>query len=222
MAYQKHALVAICGKWSASDLADEQWQIGVRVSTHEAAGWWLEGPQAYADVVGPLIATWFGTPANLMRNDAYLTTVKVNNITPTGHYADPVTHQHAFSGTGNTGGSAPTTPAFCCIAATLETGNTTGRARRGRIYLPSAAGRSAGVSISNADAASVVTATKALLTILLRNEPTGGALVQPEIVSKIDGSLNDINGVSCNTIWDVQRRRKNRATGTRTAVSAWP
>lgn len=222
MAYPKHALVAICGKWSASDLAQEQWQIGIRVSTHDAAGDYLAGPQAYADVIGPLIATWFGTPANLMRNDAYLTTVKVNNINPAGHYVDPVTHQHAFSGTGNTGGSPPTTPAFCCIASTLETGNTTGRARRGRVYLPSAAARSAGVSISAGDAATVVTATKALLSILLRNETVGGLLVQPIIASKIDGTFNDIHGVSCNTIWDVQRRRKNRATGTRTAVSAWP
>lgn len=220
MAYQKHALVQLVGGFNTTDLADEVWTCGVRVSTHEAAGWWLAGPQAYCDVVAPLIGTWFHTGA-IFDSRATLKLVKVNNITSTGHYADPTTHQTVVT---TNGGAAGILPLFCSLATTFETGNTTGRARRGRVYFPTAAalGSATGVTTDTTTRDATRDKVKALLTILLRNEPTGGALVQPCIASKIDASLNDINGVSVNSVFDVQRRRKNRALGTRSAIAAFP
>jgi hypothetical protein len=222
MAYPPHALVAFSGTWTYPDLANEVWQFGIRVSTHDAAGGYLAGPQAYCDQITPLVTTWFhgGT---CFDSQAKLTMVKVNNIQPDGHYHDPVTHQTAVTA-GNTGGAAMISPAFCTIACTLETGRTTGRARRGRIYPPVAIEQQAGRGVTVEPVFQTVLRDKikALLTILLINEPTGGLLLQPSIVSRVDASHNDINGVSVNSVIDVQRRRKNRAIATRTPVAAFP
>jgi hypothetical protein len=220
MAYQKHALVAIIGKWTSPDLANEIWQVGIRVSTHAAAGWWLADPAAYMNAIKGPIQTWFnGSP--LFPASASLSLLKVNNIKTDGTYAGPTTNVTTIAGTG---GTTATMPAFVSLAATLETGITLGQARRGRIYLPTAVAlaSSRSVTCGSADRDALRAKVKALLTILLINEPTGGLLVQPGIFSKTGSATNDINGVSVNDVFDVQRRRKNRAVGTRSPVLAFP
>jgi hypothetical protein len=220
MAYQKHALVSIIGKWNTTDLSNEVWQVGIRVSTHAAAGWWLANPATYMAAIKPGIQTWFNSTA-IFPNSASLSLLKVNNINTDGTYVGPTTNVTTLVATG--GGSAAM-PAFVTLAATLETGITLGAARRGRIYLPTAipVASSKGVTCNSADRDSLRAKVKDLLTILLINEPTGGALVQPGIYSKIGSAVNDINGVSVNDVFDVQRRRKNRAAGTRSTILAFP
>jgi hypothetical protein len=220
MAYQKHALVAIIGKWNTTDLAREVWQIGIRVSIHAAAGWWLANPATYMAAIKPGIQTWFNS-ATQFPNSASLSYLKVNNINPDGSYVGPTTNVTTLAATG---GGSPAMPAFVTLAATLETGITLGQARRGRIYLPTALalGSSKGVTCSTVDRDSLRAKVKDLLTVLLINEPTGGALVQPGIYSKIGAAVNDINGVSVNDVFDVQRRRKNRAVATRSSILAFP
>lgn len=220
MAYKNHALVALVGGFNTPDMANEVWQCGIRVYTGDPSNDWLAGPQAYCDVIAPLIGTWFHGGA-VFDSKAVLKTVKVNNINPAGHYAETVTHQTAVN---VAGGAAGINPLFVSLATTLETGNTVGRARRGRIYLPTTAttGPGLGVQVTPADRDAVRDKVKALLAILLRNEPTGGLLVRPCIASKVDGTIHDINGVSVNSVLDVQRRRKNRAAATRSAIAAFP
>jgi hypothetical protein len=196
------------------------WQVGIRVSIHAAAGWWLANPATYMAAIKPGIQTWFnGSP--LFPSLAQLAYLKVNNINPDGTYVGPTTNVTTLAASG---GTTPTMPAFVSLAATLETGITLGQARRGRIYLPTAIalGSSQGVTCSSANRDALRAKVKDLLTVLTINEPTGGALVQPGIYSKIGAAVNDINGVSVNDVFDVQRRRKNRAVGTRSPVLAFP
>lgn len=244
--FPKHALVQLVGGWNTVDMANEKWCTNIRVHTGGAAGYYLQDPQGYADAIALTIKTWF-TTGSVTRNDTQIQQVKVNNINEDGHYVDPVTHGTAL--TGATGTILTSAPAFSTLCMTFETGRTTGLARRGRMYFPYAAapvsGNSAAVTGGVRD--SLVTKSKALLACLLINEPGGSHyLVRPAIVSRghrtgyrtitgVGGSErlvplyeaagagpNDITGISADTVLDVQRRRKNRASGPRGAAVAFP
>jgi hypothetical protein len=173
--------------------------------------------------VGPAIATWFGGGSNQMASQARLTSVKVNNINPAGRYNDTVTHGYTTLTAGGTAGNQ--LPALLTLCWTFETGKTGGRARRGRVYPPSGMGAlGSGVTVAGTETAKALTAAKSLLTILLINEPGGSTshyLVRPMVFSRVDGSFNIINRVSCDNVIDVQRRRKKRVGGVRTG-SNWP
>jgi hypothetical protein len=222
VAFAPHALVAISGAWTCTDMANEVWQFGIRVYTGNPSGNILANPQTYCDAITPNIRTWFTNVSNRLDQRATLKMVKVNNIGPDGKYLDQVTHQTAVNGP--TGGGTGQGPVFNTVAVTLETGTTTGRARRGRVYPPFANSviTGQGVSLDSTVRDSYGTAIKSLLTILLINEPTGGLLVRPCIASRIDAEIKDINGVSVDSVIDVQRRRKNRAGHVRSAVMAFP
>lgn len=223
MAYAPHALVALTGGWTFGDMTAETWSFGIRVSTGDAAGGYLQDPQSYADTVGASLSTWFGGGASTMANQARLTSVKVNNITPDGHYADTVTHGASMNVAG--GQAISQLPALLTLAWTFETGKTGGRARRGRCYPPTGTNTlTAGVTVPAATVTQAITACKSFLNCLLINEPGTGTshyLVRPMVFSRLDGSHNTITKVSVDSVIDVQRRRKKRVQGTRT-TSVWP
>jgi hypothetical protein len=222
MAYGPHALLSFNGSWTSADAADEVWAFGIRLTTGTPAGGFLADPQTYVDAIADDVASWFSGAESRILALAQLDVLKCNNIDAAGHYADPTTHQHVYASPGPHGNTANLGSAIQSTAYSFTTGATSGRARRGRIYPPNAPLNMAGAFVqAQADVAAHVAAAVALLTLITINEPTGGLLVQPCIASKIDGTVRSINGVSVDSIVDVQRRRKNRAAGTRTAGD-WP
>lgn len=220
VAFQKHARVNFGGSLRALSGRNEIWSCTVNVSTHAAAGWWLASPQTYMEAIADDIKTWFTAVGNHMSASASLDYLKVNNINPDGTYAEAITHSHTYP-VDTMGGVGQIGPAFLSIVTTFETDLARGYAHRGRVYLPNNTFNATGSQISDADATTVRNTGAQLLTKLLINEPTGGALVQPCVVSKHAAELNDISGVSVDTVYDFQSRRKNRTQGNRVRA-AWP
>jgi hypothetical protein len=221
MAYANHAYFVIQGKWANSDMANEVWQVGIRLTNGATPPGYLTSPPLFLTNVSAALSTWW-TGDTKLRSDAWPTVVKCNNIGPDGKYIENVTHQIAFPG--SPGGGTPTMPAFVMTAVTLETGVTLGRAKRGRIYLPTqfTLAGSSSASITGANATAMATKVHDLLALLKAAASGGSDVVTPTVLSKIDGSYHKITGVSTDYILDVQRRRKNRATHTRSAIVPFP
>lgn len=221
MAFPPHTLVQFGGHLSTLSGPSEIWACGLRVYTGIPAGNYVANPQGYADAIAPKLKTWFTTLANGFPSTASLEWVKVNSISPTGHYVDATTHQTAITSAngGVSTGTNTVMPSFCSVALTLETGLTRGHAHRGRLYLPNYSYKATGAQISGSDATAVANAGKALLNVI-NTTSDGATLVRPIVASKF-GVSNEVTGVSVDNIYDVQRRRKNRLTSTRTTL-AWP
>lgn len=219
MTYIKHAKAEFGGSLLSSVGGAEIWACTLALHTGQPAGYWLANPQSYANLVGPLLKAWFIDPANTLPSNAQLEYLKVNNIDAAGHYAEPVTHQYLVTGTVK-GPTPANLPSFCSVCTTWETGNKRGPAHRGRMFLPNYTYSADGSFLQAAIPPLVVATGKKLLSVFLQNEPTGGLLVRPCVVSKIGtGALQEINGVSCDNIYDFQSRRKNRLNGLRTTVT---
>lgn len=220
MAYANHALIQFNGDWgSNADALKETWSFGIRVCRGSTATY-LTDPQTYANNLGPAVKTWWTATANGMSSNARLLTLKVNNINPAGHYADPNTHLYTLIQP-CVGGATPWMDHCLTLAWTWRTNMARGRANHGRVYPPNPSYQLAGLfTVSSTNANAQLTAAKALLTIISTTLDAGTA-VTPVVTSKIDGTTNAINKVEVDTIYDVQRRRKKSAVGVRVA-SAWP
>jgi hypothetical protein len=133
MAFTAHTLVAFGGKLT-NNTSPDQWQCGVRLAILDPDGisWraGLSDPQVYLNALHAPLLTWFqralvttaGSEFATLRADAYLDWVKVNNIDPAGHYADPTTtHRFDYSGTSGGGGSVNIIPPFVTAAVSLTT-----------------------------------------------------------------------------------------------------
>lgn len=222
VAYSPHALIALSGVFNRSDSVNEVWSSTFRGYVAGGGGW-LTDPHAYMEAIAPNVSSWWSTAANRVSTAAVLTMLKVNNIGPDGKYKDNITNQHPYPSpaTGATGGGMPS---FVTAAVTLETGVSIGVAKRGRTYIPFGLTLAAATSysISAADMTALSTAIKGLLTIFRINDPGTSNLFRPAIVSKTGATFRDISGVSCDSIMDVQRRRKSKAVHTRSAIVAFP
>ena len=219
MAYPAHALVALCGDYTASALAGEVWQFGVRVVALSEPPGFLADPQAYADGIATDLGTWFEAVPGIP-SYAQLLTVKVNNIDPDGTYHDPVTHQHEYS-TPPVGSSSTSFPPQLTIVWSWGTDISRGPASRGRVYTPNAGiAYSTGGIISTVAQNNQLDAAKGLLTVLGNQEDTGGVLVSPSVVSSM-GARRGILSVRVGAVVDTQRRRRNRLPENY-VVSDWP
>lgn len=220
MAYTPHMYVAFCGVWTGTDSGTEVWQFGVRIDTGTPAGHIHPNPQAYADALGVKMQTWWPLASSMMSNQAKLTTIKANNINADGTYKDTDSHQYAMSPQ-PVGGNAMTMPGFVSLAWswTTDRGRKTGG--HGRIYPPNAISPITGsFTIATIDRNLHLTAAKSLLT-QMASVQIGGVGVSPVVCSRKDGAIGTIQGVRVDGLYDVQRRRKNRATKV-VSSSNWP
>jgi hypothetical protein len=222
MAYTDHVLCAFGGKLGTAP--DDIWECTLRVSSD--GGGSTVDPEVYLGEVAPLLATWFSTAANNIPTIVSLEFLKANHIGADGKYSDPgVSHTHDFSGV--TGGVGTiSAPAFNTIAITWETAVMRGPAHRGRIYLPNFSIPVLGTApdhISNAARDAVRDSGKTLLAVFKNAaSTTSGASPNPGIYSNIGAAVHQITGVSCDNVYDVQRRRKNRAIPVRSSVVSFP
>lgn len=223
MPFSPHALVSLGGNWGAgnADAAKETWNFGIRLTTGTPAGGYLGDPQAYANKIGPGIKTWWAAASSSMSQYALLQYIKVNNILPNGKYKDPITHQY-LTGLPVGGAGSHTQNGILSLAWTFRTDLGRGRAGHGRVYPPNPCyTMTSGIfSTVSANATLQLTAAKAFLSILLA-QLDGTTAVAPCVASRIGGEIGVIQSVEVDTIYDVQRRRKKRAIGTRVS-SVWP
>jgi hypothetical protein len=227
MGYLAHTLVAFGGPLTSQAVQDE-WQCGVRLRLLQpdgiSQGNGVTDPAAYmAAIEAPLLA-WFGTvnsttsgsEFNAMRADAWLSWVKVNNITagavgpgqPGGKYADPTTHVFDYP-TPQAGRSVATAqPPFVTAAVSFTTALSRGPGHRGRVFLPFGLTLTNTGRLQSTQQIGCNRAAAALLTLLKAPTDANGTIV-PIIASKINGSRAAINGVETGDVFDVQRRRKD-------------
>lgn len=218
--YPEHVLVEFGGTLpepSGQTPQNEIWACGVRCVDNNSQGY-TTSQEDFLTRMAPLLATWFNKVASAMASNAALTYLKINNIAPDGKYADPVSHTHLYA-TPVPGGAAPHLPGFLSLAYTWETGFTRGRAARGRIYPPNFSYSSDGTSDApSGTMTAAATAGADLLNSVFVFHSTGPEnFLQPCVVSRVDGTLRKIIGVTADNTFDVQRRRKNKAQSVRSA-----
>lgn len=225
MPYAPHALVQFGGALASVSGPSEQWSCTVRVwqesTPGSGTGGFLTDPAGYLAAIVTPLQNWITTSTNKVPGDVTLTYIKANNINSAGHYNEPTTHQIAASALG--AAVAQGVPAFCCVAFTWETGLARGKAHRGRVYTPNYGYKvQAGSQLGSTDASAAAQSGKNLLTALTQNVLTPTAYRVAPVVASSSGAINRVTGVSVDNIYDVQRRRKNHLTGTRSATLAFP
>lgn len=218
MTFSPHTLVAFGGTVGSAPYQDV-WQCGIRLVAHDyvvgGSGGPLNDPASYLGAITSPLNSWWSTPVTstanwgTLRNDAKLSWVKVNNIAPSGKYADPAnvhTYTYASPASGN---GTPQMPPMITIAASFSTDRARGRASKGRIYLPLAPGWVSTPYIAPNDQANILAKVQALLHIFTSTSTTLDATPRPAVCSKLDGSVGIINGIRIGNVVDTQRRRKN-------------
>lgn len=221
MAYPRHWLFVMGGYLNASGTHGEIWQCGIRGIPGVEADYGEEDD--VLDNLAPVIASWFTASANVVRSDATLEYIKLNEIAPDGTYAHPVTHQHDYA-TPPVGPSTPVVPQILTACFSWVTARRRGPGHTGRIYPPIWIGSTPGMYITPADATSYANAGKRLLdAVSAASSVSAGTSFKglaPRCVSS-SGVIETITGVRVGTVIDVQRRRKNALPETYQQVS-WP
>jgi len=216
MSYTPHVLFSFGGSWS-SDPA-EIWECSVRLSADGGGGVTLD-PEAYLSGISAALFSWYQSTAASMNALATLAFIKANHIGADGKYVDKTTtHVHDF--TPAAGALSPVGPGFLSIAYSWYTANARGPGHSGRIFPPNNTNApSVGAfQVSSSVTAAYATSAALLLGILKNSAGAPGAKGTPIIASKVNGAIVPIVGATVNSVYDVQRRRKNRIKGTRSAA----
>jgi hypothetical protein len=217
MAYTPHVLVVFGGTWTLDP--GEVWECSVRISADGGGGVTID-PDAYLAAIHDPLKTWFTAVGTAMCNNAVLGYMKANHIAADGTYVDKtVTHLFDYPG-GVVGAQDPKGPQFISLAYTWETALKRGPGHRGRIFPPNGVlpVQVSAFKINAAGRDEIATNGAGLLAVLKNSAGANGTKGTPIIASKINGALTPIIGCSADDIFDVQRRRKNRIKGTRSAI----
>ena len=215
--YTPHVLCAMGGSWATDP--SEIWECTVRLAADGGGGDTLDCA-AWLTASATQMSSWFHASENGMSTAATLRWIKANHVGTDGTYADKTTTHVYDYGVPSTGGVlAGSVPGYCSLAMTWETANARGPGHRGRIFPPNNTYNVSSsvfkVSATSRDANA--TAGSQLLNALKAS--TGpGLTATPVIASKVNGAIVPIVGCTSDDIDDVQRRRKNRVVGSRSAV----
>lgn len=220
MAYTPHTLMEFGGLLSEAGSYGEIWSCGIRCfSINNNAPVTSANLDAYLDALAPLLLAYWNVPQNGMVTTATLGHLKLNNINAAGRYAEDTTHQHDYAA-GLNGPNSQLAPNFCSVVWTWETGIARGRAHRGRMYPPNPSYAPQGGKISGTDRDSAANAAQRFIHDVCR-AIRGTAvedMLSPHVFSKLDGSHHPITGATVDDVYDVQRRRKNQAHPSRSAL----
>lgn len=218
--YQPHTLIEFGGTITGVSQNDI-WTCGLRIVGFNELGP-LVDPASYMNAIQANLSSWWASTTRVPRmpSTATLDWLKVNNIGADGKYSDKTnTNRHDY--TPVPGGGTATMPGFCAVVGTWETANRRGLAHRGRMYLPlTTAALQSGSEMSNSTRDQCVSVYASLYSTLVTHFNTGANRAQGIIASSKNAAWNQITGVSCDSVIDVQRRRKNAIKGSRSAVTA--
>jgi hypothetical protein len=220
MAYTPHVLVSFGGSWTTDP--KEVWECGIRVTADGGGGVTVDCDAYLADIEAPL-STWFHDAGNGMMSTALLEWVKANHIGADGKYVD-TTLTHVFDYSAPVAGAVGMKgPGYCTLVYSWVTAAKRGRAHMGRIYPPNASyPLISAFQVDSGSASAAALSGKGLIAILANASGAAGTKPVPSVTSKIDGSIRPITGCRVDTIYDVQRRRKNRVTGTSVSLAPIP
>ncbi len=209
MTYAAHTLAQFGGRILTPSHPDEIWSCGIRLTSLSASGGEpATVNQAYANEVGPHLATWFATSTNGIPTAVKLDFLKVNEIEPTGRYLDKANTVVWRNNTGNTGGnSTQNAPSFCTLAYSWTTAFARGPASKGRVYLPNFSYSASGSFVSDTDQQKALVAAVALLEVFVNTSGTRQGV--PVVASSINSATEIITGARVGDVYDTQRRRKN-------------
>jgi hypothetical protein len=222
--FPPHAYVQMSGTIDLRTTGDQAdiWSSGMRILGNTGAGGsgFLANEETYLDYAVPRLKAWFVNALSLIRSDAKLDTIKINNILPNGHYQDGVTHQRTFA---PVAGAASTNadPAFCSVAWSWKTAVNRGLAAKGRNYLPNSFAWAAGSSITTASRAAHLVAAQTFLIAMSGTLPESEGAVVAIVSGVRTGAVNQINGIRVGDLLDVQERRRN-ATAESYVTAAFP
>lgn len=194
----------------------EVWSSGCRVRSLKGAVTTAQ-LQTWIDGIKTRIAAEFNSSASGgLGAGASLTSLKMNNIDATGHYADQGNTAVTSWNPAISFGAQPTLPEFCSVVVSLQTAFAHGRAHAGRQYWPNYALPLDGLCPPSATAAGRTAALawhKRVMSIICNGAPDGdpdqSKSFQLVVASSIDGSIHDVTQFAMGNIVDVQRRRKN-------------
>lgn len=220
MPYTPHLLIAFGGSWTTAP--SEVWECTIRATSDGGAGS-IVNEEAYLGEVAPQLATWFHNAANLQSALATLRWMKANHVAADGTYVDSgTTHVHDFA-TPPVGGSPSYNTGYCSLAYTWETAVARGPGHRGRMYTPNCSMpmTTDPFVVSNLLRDQNATAGAGILALVHNSGGSANLKPHPVVASKIGGAIHNITGCTSDSIYDVQRRRKNRAVGTRSGIVAF-
>lgn len=218
MAWSTHALLQFGGDLGAGEI----WSCGVRL--RPVGGGDFPNSERLDELVQEVASTLADrlTSPSASDHSFFPTTAafrfaKLNVITESGHYRDPVTHVSEQAPVA--GRTAPTVPSFTTFCLTHRTAVKRGRAHAGRIYLPNYAIPMAELDPPHAaDDVRLQHATWWAHTLALVCQTFPGGTISgtqvwtPIVASKLDGSTHDITRVEVGSILDFISRRKDAFT----------
>lgn len=214
MTYLPHYLLQFGGTMGGGD--GDIWSCGIRLKINEGApgGPNMDPEQYLDDTAVPALTDWFNDSTTAISLYCRLTYAKCNEIGPDGLYADPVeVHERFFLPVQGASSVGPY-PYQLAVCYTWETDAVSrGPGARGRIYVPmvtSAIDGDTGLFTSAVALQHATAGEKLINSLDAAIGLVGDGTVRPAIASNVgDGVLSQIDRVSCDTRFDVQRRRAN-------------
>nr|CRY97299.1 hypothetical protein [uncultured prokaryote] len=210
MTFAPHTRLSFIGTWKGD--SEEIWETGLCVTG--PGGDPVADLQDAVDGLETIVSDWFTSVDSFMCKSAQLHTIKAANIGPDGSYTEPPA-MFDYT-TPPVGAVTPNGPGFCSLAISFKSDALRPPGKYGRMYppnngVPVVGGISGSVfQTSTTTAQAVADAGGLLLTNLVVD------LLIPVIASRVgSGSNTPIRTISCDTLLDTQRSRRNRITGTR-------
>ena len=212
MAYTPHLYVS----WGGRLTADEEWQVGIRMTANN----WPQPDYVHRQAedhvadVAAVIST-FHSGQIVAGEQAFLDWVKCQPLDADGHYyPGQVTVEWLAADNGGAVAGIGTTayPLQIARVLSLTTDAPRGRAAKGRIYYPTAI--PVGASDRRTFASDATTAAAQFVTLIngLNAVPWEAEWTSPPevaVVSAIDASWRPVTGVKVGRVLDTQRRRRN-------------
>lgn len=207
MPYAAHCRVTFAGDWVGTP--GEIWEFGISIVGGSAGYPNLE--TIAADLGEPLV-TWYGSSSSGMTNAARLKTIKFANIAPDGSYHEPAEILDTSTQGGVT--TPATAPGFVSLCMSFRTGQLRPPGAYGRCYPPNNSYPLADMfRVSTASTQANANAAGDLLHTITNTSSPGA--YSPVVASKVAGANFLIIQASSDSLYDVQRRRKNQLTGVR-------
>jgi len=166
--------------------------------------------------VAAVVGSWWNQTTATKRprimQDAKLTSIKLNRISATGHYVDPVTREHTY-GSPIAGAESFTTAPQLSVVASLRTAVPRGRGSAGRMYLPPTAATTLIYGPDGRFSAAIATEQAAAVVDLITKLNTVYTLIGRVGVASSAGAgrFEHVTRVEVGRVADTMRSR--RSTG---------
>jgi hypothetical protein len=199
-------------QWGGKLPGGDEWSCGLRLANQGSGDPVANAPAMLSAVAGAVQSFHSGT-STFISNYCLLSFVKLNGISTSGTYIEPVTHEAVIGDLAGTGGTSTVHPNQVALAISLTTGVSRGPAHRGRFFMPMPAlGTGAFGKISSGIADEIGGSAWSFVQALNGVSPSWKVAV----FSRKSGAATHrlVTGVEVGMTLDTQRRRRNKLTET--------